>query len=128
MGLGSALAVLQKHTEWPFVIAYLIAAHHGRVRLTIRALPGEEPPDDPSIRFALGNRDGDLLPEVDLNAGEICPATELDLTPMQLGGPSSWTAQALTLLAELGPFKLTYLEAILRAADVRASKKEANRA
>jgi CRISPR-associated endonuclease/helicase Cas3 len=126
--LGSALAVLQNTREWPFVVAYLIAAHHGRVRLTVRALPGEIPPDDESFRFALGVRDGDRLPEVDLGTGVVCAATTLDLTPMQLGGDRSWTARSLDLLAELGPFRLAYLEMLLRAADVRASKKEAKNA
>jgi CRISPR-associated endonuclease/helicase Cas3 len=126
--LGSALAVLKAHPEWPFVVAYLIAAHHGKVRLSIRALPGEVPPDDASVRFALGVRDGDELPEVGLGGGAVCPATRLDLSPMQLGGEGSWTGRALALLAELGPFKLGYLEAVLRAADMRASQKEAGRA
>ena len=44
---------------------------------------------------------------------------------MRLGGDTSWTGRSLELLAELGPFKLAYLEAILRAADCRASAKEA---
>ena len=44
---------------------------------------------------------------------------------MRLGGESSWTARALKLLSDLGPFKLAYLEALLRAADMRASRKEA---
>jgi CRISPR-associated endonuclease/helicase Cas3 len=126
--LGSALAVLQNMRECPFVVAYLIAAHHGRLRLTVRALPGEVPPDDESVRFALGVRDGDRLPEVDLGNGIACAATMLDLTPMQLGGDESWTARALELLAEVGPFRLAYLEMLLRAADVRASKKEAKNA
>jgi CRISPR-associated endonuclease/helicase Cas3 len=126
--LGSALAVLQLQKDWPFVIAYLIAAHHGRVRLAIRALPGENPPDDSSLRFALGVREGDRLPEVDLGDRKKCPPTVLALAAMQLGSEASWTARALKLLADLGPFKLTYLEALLRAADVRASRKEANNA
>jgi CRISPR-associated endonuclease/helicase Cas3 len=126
--LGSALAVLQQHKEWPFVVAYLIASHHGRVRLAIRALPGEDPPPDPSIRYALGVRDGDPLPELDLGSGMRCPQTVLDLSPMQLGGEGSWTARALQLLADLGPFQLAFLEALLRVADVRASLKEANHA
>jgi CRISPR-associated endonuclease/helicase Cas3 len=122
--LGSALAVLGRHPEWPFAVAYLIAAHHGRVRLSIRAVPGEESPE-PEKAFALGVRQGDPLPEVDLGGGVTCPATTLDLSPMRLGGEASWTARALRLLAELGPFRLGYLEAVLRAADVRASRDEA---
>jgi CRISPR-associated endonuclease/helicase Cas3 len=124
--LGSALAVLKERKDRPFGVAYLIAAHHGRVRLAIRALPGEEPPADTATLFALGVRDGDTLPEVELGGGQKCPLTVLDLSPMQLGGEGSWTARALKLLADLGPFKLAYLEALLRVADVRASRKEAN--
>jgi CRISPR-associated endonuclease/helicase Cas3 len=122
--LGSALAVLQNDTDWPFAVAYLIAAHHGRVRLSIRSLPGEEPPE-PAVRLALGIQEGDELPEADLGARVTCPATAIDLSPMELGGEGSWTARALELLHELGPFRLAYLEALLRAADVNASRKEA---
>ncbi len=125
--LASALAALQHNL--PFEAAYLIASHHGRTRLAIRALPGEIPPDDPNALslYALGVHHGDKLPKVDLGGkeAETCPETSLDLGPMQIGGESSWTANALKLLAELGPFCLAYLEALLRAADVRASKKEA---
>jgi CRISPR-associated endonuclease/helicase Cas3 len=124
--LASALATLQRRADWPFAVAYLIAAHHGRVRLAIRALPGEDPPDESSVHFALGIRDGDPLPEVALGAGELFPATLLDLSPMELGGESSWTARSLELLGDVGPFKLAYLETLLRAADVRASQQEAN--
>lgn len=125
--LASALAVLQRRADWPFAVAYLIAAHHGRVRLAIRSVPGEEAPGDPSMRFALGIHQGDRLPEVDLG-DETFPATVLDLSPMELGGEGSWTARALKLLAEVGPFRLAYLEALLRAADVWASREEAGNA
>jgi CRISPR-associated endonuclease/helicase Cas3 len=123
--LASALAALQQGL--PFRVAYLIAAHHGRARLAIRALPGEDEPINPKTLFALGVQHGDLLPAVDLGDGQSWHEMELDLTPMQLGGESSWTAGALKLLAGLGPFKLAYLEALLRAADVRASQTEAHR-
>ena len=126
--LASALAILKDHPDWPFEVAYLVAAHHGRVRVSIRSVPGEDLSDgDVTARFALGNRDGDQLPEVSLGGSVTSPATTLDLTPMEMGGDTSWTGQALRLLQDLGPFCLAYLEAILRAADVRASKKEAGK-
>lgn len=124
--LASALAALQQGL--PFDVAYLVAAHHGRVRLSIRSLPGEPGEKEPiasDTLFALGIRSGDVLPSVDLGDGVISPQLTLDLTPMQLGGDTSWTARALDLLKQHGPFKLAYLEAILRIADVRASMKEA---
>lgn len=123
--LASALAALQ--SDFPFEVAYLIAAHHGRVRLSIRAMP-DEPSDDlqtPETLFALGVHDGDPLPEVVPVAGTTSPAITLDLSPMQLGGDSSWTGRALQFLGDLGPFRLAYLEALLIVADRRASAKEA---
>ena len=108
----------------PFLAAYVAAAHHGKVRLGIRSLPGEEPPlNDAERLFALGVRDGDPLPEVALD-GVTVAAGPLDLSPMRLGGDGSWTARALQLLAEFGPFRLAYFEALLRAADVYASEQE----
>ena len=121
--LASALAALQE--SLPFDVAYIIAAHHGKVRLSIRSMPGEEVSETPNTLFALGTRTGDVLPAVDLGNGVTSPQLTLDLSPMQLGGDASWTARALDLLKQHGPFKLAYLEAILRIADVRASKKEA---
>jgi CRISPR-associated endonuclease/helicase Cas3 len=119
--LASALAALQHNL--PFEVAYLILAHHGKVRLSIRTLSGEDQPNNPNTLFAHGVHDGDPLPDIDLG-GETCPAVTLDLTPMRLGGEASWTARALELRDNLGPFRLAYLEALLRAADLRASQKE----
>ncbi|MCE9565529.1 MAG: DEAD/DEAH box helicase [Planctomycetes bacterium] len=119
--LASALAGLQHGL--PFEVAYLIAAHHGKVRLAIRSLPGEKPPPDPATLFALGVRQGDNLPVVKLGTGTTEKDTVLDLSPMQLGG-NSWTGRALELLGEQGPFRLAYLEALLRAADQRVSNAE----
>ncbi|NJK31191.1 MAG: hypothetical protein HC927_01570 [Deltaproteobacteria bacterium] len=53
-------------------------------------------------------------------------AIELELSLMELGrheGKASWTERALALLDEYGPFKLAYLEALLRIADWRATRK-----
>jgi CRISPR-associated endonuclease/helicase Cas3 len=119
--LVSALVALQ--AKLSFEVAYLIATHHGKVRLSIRTLPDEEQPAEASRLFAQGVHDGDVLPAVDLGGVE-CPATTIDLSPMQLGGEESWTGQALTLRNRIGPFRLAYLEALLRAADAYASAKE----
>ena len=119
--LASALAALQHGL--PFEVAYLIAAHHGKIRLSIRAMPGEDPPGEPGTLFAQGIYHGDVLPEIDL-CGEGCPALKLDLSPMQLGGEASWTARALAIRDALGPFRVAYLEALLRVADLRASAAE----
>ncbi len=124
--LASALAALQQ--KLPFEVAYMIAAHHGRVRLAIRALPGEDEPEESNTPFALGVHHGDPLPTVVVGDGQTWEEGNLDLTPMLLGGECSWTANTLQLLADFGPFKLAYLEALLRAADVQASREEANRA
>ena len=84
---------------WPFDVAYLIAAHHGRVRLAIRALPRRRPAGgrvDPVSLLAFAT--ADPLPEVDLGKRQKCPATVLDLSPMRMGGEGSWTGRALKLL------------------------------
>lgn len=111
------------------LVAYLIAAHHGKVRLGIRALPGEREPDDPrdGRPFARGVWDGDCLPAVDVAGKEHLPAVRLSLAVMALGdGPAgpSWMARTQRLLAHHGPFRLAWLEALVRIADWRASRKE----
>ena len=104
------------------LIAYLIAAHHGKVRLSIRSLPDEQGnPDDSEALFARGIWHGDTLPPV---PGIIAEPTTLDLSFMRMGeGPHglSWLARTVALRDRLGPFRLAFLETLLRAADARAS-------
>ena len=110
------------------LLAYLVCAHHGKVRMTWHASQADQEADNRQLRIR-GIQQGDELPSVLLAAasGEVypLPATALDLSPSEMGlSPCtgrSWTERILNLLACHGPFTLAWLEALLRAADQRAS-------
>ena len=131
--LASALAFLA-HQDWSRdadLIAYLIAAHHGKVRMNLRALPRESArlePKRPDGRFARGIWDGDKLPPLDLGECERWRGGELTLSVIELGRDEttkeSWTERTRALLSRIGPFRLAWLETLLRVADWRASRKE----
>jgi CRISPR-associated endonuclease/helicase Cas3 len=118
--LASALAMMGEGES--NLAAYLVAAHHGRVRMSIRSMPGER--DDGRMRTR-GISDGDTLLACDL--GDLDRAAgKVTLQWMVLGRADdrtqSWSERMAALLDEMGPFKLAYLEMILRAADERASE------
>jgi CRISPR-associated endonuclease/helicase Cas3 len=146
--LASALAWLQAGQAgdpvFENLVAYLIATHHGKIRLSLRAMPGEAAPPPSSGAstetavsplFARGIWQGDRLPSDPIKKLAIegilaeqnkFPLT-LDLTCMQMGeqdGRPSWTARMLTLrdAEKLGLFRLAWLETLLRAADAEGSK------
>jgi len=109
------------------LVAYLAASHHGKVRASIRSMPDECFPQDRNRRFARGVWEGDRIPETDLGGGVTLPGAAIDLSFMDIGvnanGPS-WSARVLTLRDDpaIGPFRLAYLEALLKASDERASR------
>ncbi|MFZ1986123.1 MAG: CRISPR-associated helicase Cas3' [Desulfatitalea sp.] len=130
--LASMLAWLKQSgdMENADLVAYLIASHHGKVRLSLRAMPGEKEPTPPfGPRYARGIWEGEELPEFKISEDETVLQTPLQLDLMELGegamGPS-WTARTQRLLDTYGPFRLAWLEALVRVADWRASgaKKE----
>ena len=131
--LASALAFLA-HEEWSReadLVAYLVAAHHGKVRMNLRALPRERAPSDEDrsgARFARGVWEDDELPPVDLGDGEWWEGGGLTLSVMELGWDEatreSWTERTRDLLARYGPFRLAWMETLVRVADWRASRKE----
>lgn len=124
-------SVNERHTR---LTAYLIASHHGKIRMSIRSLPTEQGPNDARL-FARGVWDGDLLPEIRFTDGQIMSPIELSLQIMQAGTTTgadgrdirSWVDGTFDLLEHFGPFRLAWLEAMVRAADGRASQKEAVR-
>lgn len=121
--LASALALMSEgasalgdHHETDLVI-YLVASHHGRVRLSIRRPPGESGIAE-TITTTLGVAPGDELPEVVI--GELTvPSSQLTIPT----GSDRYERRALALRdrPDLGPFRLAFLEMVVRCADWRAS-------
>lgn len=132
--LAGALALLQNRVcpglpdeESLNLLAYLVAAHHGKIRLSIRSLPGEKPPASVpgDTRISRGIWEGSRMQKADLGGGITIPDISLTLEPMELGlekdGTPSWLERTVALKDRWGPFKLAFMEALVRAADVQAS-------
>jgi CRISPR-associated endonuclease/helicase Cas3 len=115
--VASALAMLAAGED--DLAAYIVAAHHGRVRVSMRSMPGERDAGSVCVR---GIREGESLLECSLGDGVTRTVCTLTLGPVMLGS-GSWTGRALRLRDDLGPFRLAYLEMLLRAADEGASAK-----
>ena len=163
--MNEGASVLQGLYESDLVV-YLVAAHHGRVRLSIRRLPGESmvnsqastngargfsdqgrslagsdaeessstlpaakmlsnsssrriSDDTEPVATTLGISATDELPEVDIG-GWIVPKSRLSIPT----GSARYERRALKLRdrSDLGPFRLAFLELIVRSADWRASR------
>ncbi|WP_208027237.1 type I-G CRISPR-associated helicase/endonuclease Cas3g [Rhabdothermincola sediminis] len=112
---GYATELLRDCPE-PDLCRYLVGAHHGRVRLSIRSVPGEESGDGHMVM--LGVVDDSQLPAISTPLGEL-PEGHLRVEDTAAG----WTRKALGLRdrCDLGPFRLAFFEAIVRLADWEAS-------
>lgn len=111
------------------LLVYLVASHHGKVRVALHASPKDQEYRDRDGRGLpiRGIRDGDQLPSVVLVPDTpALPEVTLTLSPAAIGlserTGSSWRERSLGLLERFGPGGLAFLEAILRAADVRSSR------
>jgi len=125
------------------LVLYIVACHHGKVRLGLRSTeddydPGQRDPvpervREKPIRRCQGVQDGDDLPgcrvpspsaPTDSAQAVVTPALVLSLDPMELSSArygASWADRTRELLETFGPFCIGYLEALVRAADQRAS-------
>jgi CRISPR-associated endonuclease/helicase Cas3 len=112
--MASLLAFLQtKHAD-DDLAAFLILAHHGKVRL----LPEAWDDDDPSD--LCGVRDGDTIPAVALPVGSE-PIVLDSKTVLPSRQHRGWQGRVRQLLEKHGPFLVAYLEGLVRVADWRAS-------
>lgn len=143
---ASALAFLKMNvtstnTE---LAAYLIASHHGKVRLSMRSLPRKKENSyvnsDDQYLLGIPINDVEKLPiflsdkrksKQSNKEAVLCESVEseiyIDASIARIGkkgDDKSWLQISLGQLKKYGPFKLAYLEAIIRAADVRASISE----
>jgi len=115
------------------LLVYLVASHHGKVRVALHAAPNDQEYRDRDGRGLpiRGIREGDQLPSVVLIPGEPpIPAVTLTLSPAAVGLSErtgiSWQERSLGVMERYGPAGLAFLEALLRAADVRASRFKTN--
>lgn len=111
------------------LVAYLVASHHGKVRVGLHAAPKDQDYRDRDGRGLpiRGVREGDRLPSIEFAPyQEPIPEVTLTLEPAKLGlslkTGISWRERCIGLLERYGPAALAFLEAILRAADARASQ------
>jgi CRISPR-associated endonuclease/helicase Cas3 len=112
--MASLLAFLQSKHADDDLAAFLILAHHGKVRLLPDAWDDEDPVD------LCGVRDGDKIPAVALPGG--VEAVLLDArTVLPSREHRGWQGRVRRLLQQHGPFVVAYLEGLVRVADWRAS-------
>jgi CRISPR-associated endonuclease/helicase Cas3 len=140
--VASALAFRQSQltrykeegTERPLsslLAEYLIMMHHGRVRKVLRDEIPRFPQDAKENDTVRGVADGSAIPEIVIDEKSLgCASLSTDCRRMgrDAEGNESYTRGVLRLLDHYGPFRLTYFEALFRAADVRASKAASKKA
>lgn len=137
----SAMAILKmagKKTDLAnSLLAYVVASHHGKVRMSMRNSSGRVLngtieyiagiPTNASINVSnfLAREDTDKhLKMDDWSVKTFNISADIARVGETVNGVSSWLQMTTALLREHGPFKLAYLESVLRAADSRASAKE----
>jgi CRISPR-associated endonuclease/helicase Cas3 len=110
------------------LLAYLVLSHHGKARVALHAGPKDQEyvaRDERGLPIR-GVREGDVLPAVSLDRVKTLPSLSLTLAPATLGlSPvtgRSWRDRTSALLRTYGPGTLAWLEALVIAADRRASK------
>ena len=123
--LASALMALADGK--PFLFAYLVCCHHGKVRTNIA--PASSNRGSPKQWFSRGVKEGDEIYAT--NLGEPIELIEsqnisFEVIPGENKNPCNrWKSECKKLLRdkEMGEFRLSYLETLVRCADAIASSK-----
>jgi CRISPR-associated endonuclease/helicase Cas3 len=109
------------------LVAYLVCAHHGKVRGRWASTPQDMKAEHGGIHGVVSDVDRTpafTLPDANGSPVEI-PSATLSLSAAALGVGArygaSWTDRTSRLLDRHGPFGLAFLETLLRVADWRAS-------
>lgn len=113
--LDAELSTLLDDAHDRDLVRYLIAAHHGKIRMKVRDLEGTES----RTTFGLRSETVTIRPVL----GE--PVTDVAMTTSQFrtvnpGGPG-WVDMTTDLIARYGMCQLAYFEMLVRIADWRAS-------
>ena len=131
--IGKILSELSKD-DFNLLI-YLVAAHHGKVRASLHATPDDQNGlrENPKGNYDMpirGIYDNDDLPSIDIVLPDMnkikTPAVKvhLDIANMGLSNRygASWSERVRQLIDRFGPFQLSWLESLVRVADIQASK------
>lgn len=112
--LDSAFATLLSPAYDRDLVRYLIAAHHGKVRVQVRDDSGDK-------SHVLGLSHGEV--EVPSILGAESRSAAIDVEPFQAFSDTTevWADMVHRLLGIYGPFRLAYFEALVRIADWNAS-------
>ncbi len=109
------------------LVAWLVATHHGKVRVSWTSTPLDQ---DRGHGGIAGVCDGDEIPPFEIAAADGArvelPPIRVSLALAEMGIDArygaSWADRVTHLIDRHGPTNLAWLEALLRAADWRASQ------
>jgi CRISPR-associated endonuclease/helicase Cas3 len=110
--LASAIGALVNGKS--FLFAYIVVAHHGKVRVHLDNFYWLK--DEQGLR---GLIEGDKVPACFLGNDD---SDQVDEFLIELPDIGDWKCAVNDLIENLGVFKLSYLETLVRIADRRASK------